>query len=410
MSKQNKTQSPTFSIQQSTLNRALQTCSKALSESKIMPIYEYFLFDLTPGNLEISACDGKIIISTQIDVSCAIDMKLCIPGRKILDYIAKSANEIMLFEIGTHIVPESTETVIRPTTNKPLGVVTPEQISFSITIASSSNPKNKCNMPCALGIDFLKIQNVNPKPFTIAADIFLEMLYRTMFAISEDQLRPVFCGMYISIADGKMTCTATDAHKLATFTAGIDTLESADLIIPKETLQKIQSLNPKGMLDVCISKSAIDINWSEVKTRSLLIDERYVDYKSIVPTENHINFLTSKTVLTNGLKRVLPFSDMGKLVKLQIGKDSMILTAENIDYDEEATEVIAGVLSLGEPITIGVTGNYLLAVLAAVTSDEVWFNISTQNSAMLITDGERYISGKENLFLLMPNFIGGVQK
>lgn len=403
-----QTQNPTFSVQQSTLNKALSICSKALSDSKIMPIYESFLFSIEPGKLDISACDGRIIISTSIEIQSRMQMKICIPGRKLQDYIAKSANEILLFEIGTHIVPESTEMVEHPQTKEVYPVVTPERVSYSITVKTASG---KCTIPCDLGDDFPHIKNIDPKPFTIPAPDFLELLYKTMFAISDNGLRPAMMGLFIVIGNGKIICTATDSHRLSTFTADIYTQESAELIIPKETLQKIQSLSPTGILDISISKSAIDINWGTVKTTSLLIDERYPDYKSVLPEINHIDFVTSKSELVSALKRIVPFSDNMKLIQLNVRSESLLLVAENIDYEQEASETIAGVISAGEPILIGANGEYLLSVLATLEGDKAWFSFSAPNRAMLITSERREDpASKENLFLIMPAMIGGAKK
>lgn len=407
MPKQTKS-NPTFTVQQSTLNKALSICSKALSDGKIIPIYEMFLFAISDGKLAISACDGKIIISTEIEVQSKSEIKICIPGRKLADYIAKSTNEILLFEVETYIVPEKSERVIHPVSQEPHEVKTPEQISFSLLIKGTAG---KCTLPIELGNDFPRIQNIDPKPFSIPASDLLDLIGKTMFAISEDGLRPSMTGLNVVIGGGKMVCTSTDAHRLSTFTADIDTQESANIVIPKDVLQKIQALSPVGLLDISISKSAIDINWGLIKTTSLLIDENYPDYKAVLPTANHIDFVTSKAALVASLKRIIPFSDHMNLIQLNVSATSLLLVAENIDYTEQASETIQGVIANGEDILIGTNGEYLLSVLNVLPGDEVWFSFSTYNRAMLITSKRRDdITSKENLFLIMPAMIGGAAK
>lgn len=367
-----------------------------------------FLFAISDGKLSVSACDGKIIISTEIDIQSKSEIKICIPGRKLADYIAKSTNEILLFEVETHIVPEKSETVIHPVSQEPHEVKTPEQVSFSLLIKGTAG---KCTLPIELGDDFPRIQNIDPKPFSIPASDLLDLIGKTMFAISEDGLRPSMTGLNVVIGGGKMVCTSTDAHRLSTFTADIDTQESANIVIPKDVLQKIQALSPVGLLDISISKSAIDINWGLIKTTSLLIDENYPDYKAVLPTANHIDFVTSKAALVASLKRIIPFSDHMKLIQLNVSATSLLLVAENIDYAEQASETIQGVIANGEDILIGTNGEYLLSVLNVLPGDEVWFSFSTYNRAMLITSKRRDdITSKENLFLIMPAMIGGAAK
>lgn len=402
MPKQTKS-NPTFTVQQSTLNKALSICSKALSDGKIIPINEMFLFNITPGNVEISACDMRIVISTSCDIQTSItNYLICIPGRKLQDYIAKSVNELLLFEIEKDVIPEERETVIHPVSNEPYERITPEQVSYHILIKGTHG---KCSIPCEAGEDFPHIANNEPQDFKLPADSFLSMLNKTMFAISEDQLRPAATGLNFRIEAGKVTCTALNFDLVSTYTAPSELDFDANFIIPKKALQQIQALAPTGELELSISKSALSINWGLIKTTLLLIDEKYPDYLSITPTENHIDFVTSRSALINSLKRILPFSDMGKLIKLNISQFALLLTAENIDFSQEASETIHGAMANGEPILIGVNGEYLLDILNSMSIDEVWFSFSEPKRAMIITDGVRHINPyKENICLLMPLF------
>lgn len=396
-----KTNSKTFTVQQSTLNKALSIASKALSDGKIIPIYEMFLFAISPGKLDISACDGRIIISTQCEIQTSIaDFRICIPGRKLQDYIAKSVNELLLFEIETVIIPA--EMAINPHTELEYEKVA-EQTSYHILIKGTSG---KCSIPCEPGEDFPKISNTDPRDFILSAESLSQMVNRVMFAVSEDQLRPAATGVNFRINPGMVTCTALDFNMVSTFTTPSDLDFEANFIIPKKALQQILALNPIGELSLSISKSALSVNWGLIKTTLLLIDETFPDTLAVTPTDNHIDFVTSRSALINSLKRVLPFSDVGKLVKLNISESALLLTAENLDYSEEASEMIPGAMANGEPILIGANGEYLLDILNSFSRDEVWISMSNNRRAMIFTDGSRHVNpDKENLVLLMPLFI-----
>lgn len=397
------TTNPSFTVQQSILNRALSICSKALSDNKILPVYEMFLFDISNSKLSISACDGRIIISTGIEIQSKIEIKICIPGRKLADYIAKSANEILLFEIETHIVPESREMVIHPVSQEHHEVVTPEQISYSLLIKGTSG---KCLIPIEMGDDFPKLTNTDAKSFELDAEVFLIMLNKTMFAISDDQLRPSMTGLNIRIEPEKVTMTGLTINCVSTQTAPSELDFSANFIIPKKALQQIQALSPAGIMTMEISNSALSIAWNGISLTALLIDEKYPDYLSVTPTENEIDFVTSRASLITALKRILPFADIGKLIKLKVSANHLLLTAENLDYSEEATETISGALANGDELLIGVNGEFLLSILNSFTEDEIWFSFSTPKRAIIITQGDRHINpGKENLVVLMPLFI-----
>lgn len=401
-----KTTPQTFTANQLTLSKALSICSKALSEGKILPITEMFLLGINGSKLHIEACDMRIIISTEIAIQSNIsDFKLCVPGRKFQDYISKSPNGEMLFEIEKHVIPEVSETKEHPMSGEPYEVVTPEQVSYSLLVKSG---QNKAKFNCELGTDFPKIANIEPQQFELPADVLIGMLSKTMFAISDDQLRPSATGLNIRIEPGKVVTTALDFDQVATYTATSANIDFSHdgFIIPKKALQQIQALNPVGALSCNISKSALSVSWGLISATLLLIDEKYPDYLAVTPTENAIDFVTSSSDLANSLKRVLPFADAGKLVKLSISELNLSIEAENIDYSENASETIPGALANGEPIIIGVNGELLLGILNTFSSDEVWFNFGEPNTAIIITDGEKHINpGKENLVLLMPIFL-----
>lgn len=394
---------PTFTAHQSALNKALSICSRALNDNNILPINSMFLFDIQANKLTVSAFDMRIIISTECEISGSLNMKLCVPGKKVLDYASKSANEVLTFIIETHIIPEVRETIIHPQTDEPYESVTPERISFSLTIKTTSG---KCTIPCELGEDFPKLPNNPDKTFSLPSEDFLEMLYKTMFAISDDQLRPSATGVNFRIEPGKITATALDFNQVSTYTLSAELNFDADFIMPKKALQQIQSLSPIGTLEMSVSKSALSVSWGFVKTTSLLIDEKFPDYLSVTPVNNHIDFVTSRSVLINSLKRLLPFTDITNMVKLIVSANSLLITAENIDYSEKATETIPGALANGEPIVIGCNGEFLIGILNSLTDDKVWFSFDTPRGAIIITESEKHINpSKENLALLMPVFI-----
>lgn len=363
----------TFTVQQSALNKALNICSKALGDNKIIPIYESFLFDIEGNKLTISACDGKIIISTGCEIKSEISLKICIPGRDLQEYISKSANEVLSFEIDGSI----------------------------FTIKTSSG---KCEIPCEPGDDFPKINfDGETKSFQIASDDFLELLFKTMFAIDDNDLAPSFCGLNVVIGNGKITCTSSNRHKFSTWTTPIDFADDLAFIIPKEALQKIQSLSPAGMLDISANNKTIGISWGEINIVARLTDEKLIDYLPVMPVNNDTHFLTSRSALMASVDRIKSFSILSKAVKFEIVKDGLIITADNPDYSKSATETISGALASGNEVVFGLNWEYLLQTLKAIADDTVWFSLEHGMRPILLTSERRQdVTSKENLFLLMP--------
>lgn len=302
-----KTKKTGFIAQQSTLSKTLAVCSKSLSTNSILPILDYFLFDIADNQLTISSCDLRIIISKSITVEAQGNFKLCLPGAKIRDYIAKCNNGPISFEVVQH------------------------EASQSVLILSG---ESKLNIPAEPGEDFPNITNDTPQPFTIEAADWLELMFKTMFAISDDQLRPAFTGLNIHIGGKKMTVMGTDGNRLAVYSLPIDTDLTASFIIGKSELSKIQSLSPTGLINIGIGKTVVDFLFNDTRISARLIDEKCVDYLPVIPIANHINFSTSRMSLITALNRVKLFANLTKTIRLDISLDSLLITAENIDFSE----------------------------------------------------------------------------
>jgi DNA polymerase-3 subunit beta len=366
-------------IHQTHLNKALQICSKALDTNNILPINSMFLFDISPGRLSISACNMSMSITTDCEVESDISGRICIPGTKLASYVAKCNPELLGFEIS------ETKCAVK-------GIVQ------SLTIKSKSG---KCTLPLEPGEDFPVIKNTATANLTIPAAEFLSVLTKTIFAISDDQLRPSATGLHIQATEGKITYTSLNFNQVCTYTFDAPGLPDLQIILPKKSLQILQSLNPAGTLNIAIGES-IQLDFNGISTRSRLIDEKYPDYKSVIPKDNDIEFLTSRSELLSALKRVMPFCDYGKLIKLNISAETISIIAENIDFAEEAKEDIAGVLTGGD-ILFGANADYLLNMLISFTSDKLYLSFKTNKTNMLATDGERVNPAElTNMVLIAP--------
>lgn len=383
---------PQFTVQQSVLNEALRTCGRALSDNKIVPATEMFLFDLSQqsADLKISACNMQISISTEIAL---IDYfggwgKILLPGKKLADYISKSNNEVLSFEIESHVKLDEERSDY--------------QTVHSILITTSTG---KLSLPCENGEDFPVIKtDEDLQEFTIASPDFLEMLFRTLYAVSEDQLRPAATGLNLLSTETGLSVTGIMWNYIATYSFPIILPNAIDIIIPKSTLQILQSMGLSGDILFGVCKRSIRMNFGQTVFTSLLIDETFPAFKHVIPTDNDKNFSCNRFDFIRSVKRITPFTDVSKLLRLKTGLFSS-LTANNDDMAEMATESLPGKFDGGD-FEVGLNSDQILAVLNSLTADTVNISFSTPKKAMIVTDGFLHEPGnRDNLVILMPVFI-----
>jgi len=72
------------------------------------------------------------------------------------------------------------------------------------------------------------------------APILAEAISKTIFAVSNDELRPAMSGVLVQLGDKAVTFVSTDAHKLVRYRrSDIGVEKPASLILPKKALFRV---------------------------------------------------------------------------------------------------------------------------------------------------------------------------
>jgi DNA polymerase-3 subunit beta len=114
-----------------------------------------------------------------------------------------------------------------------------------------------------------------------------------------------------------------------------------------------------------------------------------------------VRVIADRVTLLNAVKRVSVFSNQGtSLVKLQITKNQIHISAQDIDFSISAEETIACQFE-GDKIEIGFKSSFLIDILNNLSSTEVTIELSEPSRAGLFLPFDQ--SESENvLMLLMP--------
>jgi DNA polymerase-3 subunit beta len=243
--------------------------------------------------------------------------------------------------------------------------------------------------------------------FSIPSDVLEMGISKTIFATSTDELRPPMTGVLFEIESERLTLVATDAHKLVKFSyLGIDSDENASFIVPKKALNLIKSALPDNApISVTFNDTNAFFSFGDTRLICRLIDAKYPDYNAVIPVDNPHLLTISKGDFQNSLKRIAIYSNKTtNQVILNIGKEILTLSAQDIDFSNEAIEELNCVFE-GEPFTIGFNAKFLVEMLNVLESDEVKIELSTPTRAGILTPADQ-IEGTEILMLVMPVMLG----
>lgn len=365
-----------FIVSTSALLKQLQAISGALSSNTVLPILENFLFEIHDGSLTISATDLQTSMTTVLQVEAKDSGKVAIPSRILMDTLKTLPEQPVAFTIDME--------------------------TYAIEISAGDG---KYKLAGENGDDFPKIPVVeDASSIDIPAPVLSEAIGKTLFAVSNDELRPQMTGVFFQVAPENTTFVATDAHKLVRYSRKDVKAESvASFIIPKKALNLLKTALPATDVSVNIqyNNSSAFFRFDHINLICRLIDEKYPDYQAVIPTNNPNNLTLDRVQLLNSLKRVVIYANKTThQVRLKITGSELNISSEDLDFSNEAHERLTCQYE-GEDMEIGFNARFLIEMLNTLDSKEVVLEMSTPNRAGLIIPTEQD-ENEEVLMLVMP--------
>jgi DNA polymerase III subunit beta len=365
-----------FIVSTSTLLKQLQSVSGALSNSTVLPILENFLFEIKDGNLTISATDLQTSMTTSLTVEAKENGRIAIPSRILLDTLKSLPEQPVAFNIDDN--------------------------TFAIEISAGDG---KYKLSGENGEDFPKIPVVeNASSVNLPASVLAEAINKTIFAVSNDELRPAMTGVYCQLSTSSLTFVATDAHKLVRYRRkDAKAASTASFILPKKALNLLKSALPSEDINVSVEYNSTSafFKFSNINLVCRLIDERYPDYEAVIPQNNPNKLTIDRQSFLSSLSRVAIYANKTThQVRLKINGSELNISSEDIDFANEAHERLSCQYD-GEDIEIGFNARFLIEMLKNLSCEEVMLEMSTPNRAGLLLPQ----NGDENedvLMLVMP--------
>ena len=367
-----------FSVSSSELLRHLQIAGGAIASNSVLPILEDFLFTISDNQLKIAASDLEISITTSIEVMADTDGSVAVPAKILLETLKALPQQPITFTVDTD--------------------------TFGIEITSAYG---KYRLAGSNPDDFPKIPvpESEDDKLSISAHALSRGIAKTIFAASNDELRPPMTGVYFQVDFSKLILVATDAHKLVKYTfQDVSSEVSTSFIVPKKALNLLKGILPEKdkdpiQLSFNVSNAFFSFNNTELACR--LIDHRYPDYNAVIPVDNPNTLSLGRADFQNSLRRIAIYANKTtNQVTLNINKGSLTISAQDLDFSNEATEQLACSYD-GDPLNIGFNAKFLVEMLGVLESEEVKMELSSPTRAGILLPAEE-AEGEEILMLVMP--------
>ena len=227
---------------------------------------------------------------------------------------------------------------------------------------------------------------------------------KTLFAVSNDDLRPAMTGVFFELDKKGMQFVATDAHRLVRYKrTDVRCPKSDSFIVPKKPLNLLKAALPANDDEITISYNSnhFFVKHGTTQMSCRLIDARFPDYKVVIPADNPYKLMVNKNDFQRALRRVSVFSNKStNQVVLSITGSELELAAQDVDFSFEGNERMKCRYD-GEDLAIAFNAKFLIEMLNAADSEEIKIELSTPTKAGIIKPTEQE-ENEELLMLVMP--------
>ncbi|HCC32015.1 MAG TPA: DNA polymerase III subunit beta [Marinilabiliales bacterium] len=373
-----------FIISSSSMLHHLQAVSRVISSKNTLPILDNFLFQLKDNELIVTASDLETTLVTRIPLESSNETgEVAIDAKRITTILKEFPEQPLTFNID-----KDTLTVD----------IISENGKFSIMGQNSA--------------DFPQLPEIkkNVHSVSLTAEVLLQGVSKTLFAASDDELRPVMTGINIELSTAHLTFVASDAHKLVRYRrTDVKASEEASFILPQKPAGLLKNILPKDNSAVNLqfdAKNAL-VEFNGYKLICRLVEGNYPNYEAVIPKENPNKLTIDRLDFYNSLRRVSVFSNQASnLIKLSLTANQLTVSAQDIDFSISAHERVKCQFE-GDDMEIGFKSLFLIEILANLASTDVVMNMSDPTRAGVLEPLETESEHEDVLMLLMPMMING---
>lgn len=349
------------------LRGALQAVSRAIPTRPTSRVFSCVMIEAAAGTLKLAGFDGATAIQTSVECEYDTPGAAVIPARPLLDLLNKLTGTIILQTTGQQTL------------------VTCGNSCYEL----HSFPAN----------DYPALPVVDGAEFAIPADAFLEGLNGVLLSASKDEIKQILTGVHFLLASNRLELAATNGHKLSVYSAAVECAGQIEITIPAKALEDVRRLLEKQrppVLNIQFDNHLARFTLSDQGLTTRLLDGSYPAYQQLIPKEFSKQAVVDRQRLLQAVERLAVFAQQNRIIKCQLGRDSMLLTVEELGTGNGQEPVPCEFE--GEPLVVGLNVSYLLESLKSLNSSLVTINLNSPTTPFVIKPlGETNV-----LHLIMP--------
>lgn len=214
---------------------------------------------------------------------------------------------------------------------------------------------------------------------TIKADMLLESIKRVSYAVPAQGSNPVMSSMCLQASGGQLNFVGLDGHVLAW-----DKVEYSgefELLIPKNTVDKLKSLGMYGDVQIRYSKTGAVFITEDFEVYTRLIEGEYFNYRAMF-NELPLHTVVSRMALLDAMTRAKMCTEERCPVRFELDGNSLSLSIRDKTTDYHETVELQE--NMTEALTIGFDARLVLETLKAFDCENVGISFGSPKMPMIV--------------------------
>ena len=236
--------------------------------------------------------------------------------------------------------------------------------------------------------DYPELPDVNSgRPIRIPQNKLKELISGTIFAVSENQGRPIHTGVKFEVTNDSITTIAADGFRLArrTWHPEENTQRELSFVVPAAGLKEVEKIvtDSDDMASFTLGTKHILFQIGTATLVCRLLDGEFLDWRRVVPTNCPIKLVAHVSDLASSVERVgLIVSEKYKSpVRCVFSHNEVLMrTSTTIGAAEDKCSLAGD----GKELEIGFNVRYLADALKAIPSEEVTLELTTGLSPIVL--------------------------
>ena len=347
--------------------------------------------------------DSISIVSKAINNACAIDIlkgikieakdKIKLSGSD-LDLSIESVFDAEIYEEGSLIVDARIfSDIIRKLPDGPVEIETDSKNELKINCLNT-----KFNILYLSSEGYPEIKKIEDgDSFKIYSKDLKSVIKNTIFAISNNESRPILTGSKFEITNSNLRVISIDGYILALRNQVIPETDYDNLsfVVPGRALNEMLKIlkDDATIVEITIRENSVMFAFDTFVVTSRLLEGEFMDYNKFIPTNASIHVKTDVKLFTSMVERasiIINYDDPKIPIILNIEENNLNVEciSKKGNFDENMV-----VEHHGDDLKIGIASKLLLDTLKSIDTDEAIFEFNSPQSPCVIkpTEGNGFV-------------------